>query len=116
MELKLRDGDYVPDGVGGLRRVSGKEALVQRILFRLTARRGYFPFCENLGSRLWLLGQVSAAQRQTAAVQYVTEALAEESGLTVDSVTLAEREKGVMDLTAAMSCAGESFSITLKIQ
>ena len=40
MELKLRNGDYVPDGVGGLKRVEGREALLQRVLFKLTARRG----------------------------------------------------------------------------
>ena len=27
MALMIRDGDYVPDGVGGLKRVSGREAL-----------------------------------------------------------------------------------------
>ena len=40
MELWLRDGDYVPDGRGGLVRSEGAEALLQRVLFRLCARRG----------------------------------------------------------------------------
>lgn len=57
MELKLRNGDYVPDGVGGLKRVEGREALLQRVLFKLTARRGAFPFLPELGSRLWQLGK-----------------------------------------------------------
>ena len=35
MELWLRDGDYVPDGRGGLVRSEGAEALLQRVLFRL---------------------------------------------------------------------------------
>lgn len=64
MELILRNGDYVPDGVGGLRRAAGQEALLQRVLFRLTARRGAFPFWEDLGSRLWQLGRLP---RQPAA-------------------------------------------------
>ena len=38
MELELRDGDYVADGVGGLRRVGGREALLQRVLFRQIGR------------------------------------------------------------------------------
>ena len=29
MELELRNGDYIADGVGGLRRVGGREALLQ---------------------------------------------------------------------------------------
>ena len=77
-ELELRDEDYVADGAGGLRRVTGDAALLQRVLFRLTARRGTFPFWETLGSRLWQLGRVSPAGRQAAARQYVAEALAEE--------------------------------------
>lgn len=40
MELKLQNGDYVPDGVGGLRRVWGREALLQRVFYKLMARPG----------------------------------------------------------------------------
>ena len=79
MGLCLRDGDYVPDGRGGLRRAEGREALLERALFRLTARRGTFPFLPELGSRLWQLGQVPADGRQSAAEQYVAEALAGEA-------------------------------------
>ena len=43
-ELKIRGGDYVADGVGGTVRVKGRDALLQRVLFRLTARRGGFRF------------------------------------------------------------------------
>ena len=50
MELELRNGDYAADGVGGLRRVRGREALLQRVLFRLTARRGLFPFGKPWGA------------------------------------------------------------------
>ena len=84
MELQLKHGDYVSDGAGGVRRVAGNEALLQRVLFRLTARRG------TLGSQLWKLGQVPAAKRQSAAKQYVAEALAEESGIQVERVELVE--------------------------
>ena len=68
MELELQNGDYVPDGIGGVRRVSGREALAQRIIFRLTARRGSFPFWPELGSRLYQLGSLLASQRAAAAV------------------------------------------------
>ena len=70
MELKLKNGDYVPDGMGGLQRVNGHEELLQRVLFCLTARRGMFPFGETLGSRLWQLGRLLPSQRQAAAEQY----------------------------------------------
>ena len=55
MELRLEQGDYVPNGAGGFQRLEGAEALLQRVLFRLTARRGQFPFLPELGSRLYAL-------------------------------------------------------------
>lgn len=94
MGLSLRNGDYVPDGTGGLRRTEGREALLEQVLFRLTARRGTFPFLPELGSRLWQLGQLPAARRQSAAEQYVAEALAAEPGLTVEQVILTESGGG----------------------
>ena len=94
MELKLEQGDYVPDGAGGFEALDGAQAALARALFRLTARRGQFPFLPELGSRLWRLGQVPAADRQSAAEQYVAEALAEEPGLVVEEVAMAETGGG----------------------
>ena len=115
MGLCLRSGDYVPDGTGGLRRADGQEALLERVLFRLTARRGTFPFLPEMGSRLWRLGQLPAAQRQSAAEQYVAEALAPEEGLTVDQVTLAESGGGRARVTASMTWRGDSLSVTVEV-
>ena len=114
MELQLKHGDYVSDGAGGVRRVAGNEALLQRVLFRLTARRGTFPFWETLGSQLWKLGQVPAAKRQSAAKQYVAEALAEED-LTVESVELEEQGDRTV-LTARLTWEGQALAVTLDIQ
>lgn len=78
MALMLRDGDYVPDGKGGLKTVEGKEELLERVLWKLTVCRGSFPFLPELGSRLHLLGRIKPSQRETMARQYVTEALSDE--------------------------------------
>ena len=67
METKLVNGDYVPDGLGGVERLSGADALLGRVLYRLTARRGQFPPLPELGSRLYLLGRETGANRLTAA-------------------------------------------------
>ena len=115
MELKLQNGDYVPDRVGGLQRVEGKEALLQRVLFRLTARRGTFPFLPELGSRLWQLGQLPAARRQSAAEQYVAEALAAEPGLTVEQVILTESGGGRAQVTVGLTWQGEALSVTVEV-
>ena len=50
MELKIRNGDYIADGIGGERRADGAEALLERALFRLSVRRGSFPFLPELGT------------------------------------------------------------------
>ena len=112
MELEMREGDYVPDGAGGVRRTFGAQALMQRVLFRLTARRGTFPLWPELGSRLWQLGRVPPAGRPAAARQYVAEALAEEP-VRVEQVTLSERE-GRGFLTARIQAEDQTLSVTVE--
>ena len=113
-ELKLQNGDYVPDGVGGLLRVEGREALLQRAMFKLTARRGAFPFLPELGSRLHRLGKVPLAQRQAAAAQYAAEAL-EGEALTVKSAALEPGAEGAMALTVDCVWRGEALPVTVEI-
>ena len=114
MELELREGDYVADSAGGLKRVCGREALLQRVLFRLTARRGAFPFWESLGSRLWELGSVPAAGRRAAARQYVAEALAEEP-VTVEDVTLEPGQDNTAAVSAFLRYEGEPLPVTVEV-
>lgn len=105
----------MPDGTGGLRRTEGREALLEQVLFRLTARRGTFPFLPELGSRLWQLGQLPAARRQSAAEQYVEEALAAEPGLTVEQVILTESGGGRAQVTVGLTWQGEALSVTVEV-
>lgn len=114
MDLKLQKGDYIPDGVGGLLRAEGREALLQRVLFKLTARRGAFPFLPELGSRLHQLGKVPPAQRQAAAAQYAAEAL-EGEALTVESAALEPGPEGTMTLTVNCLWQGEPLPVTIEI-
>ena len=115
MELELKNGDYVPDGIGGVHRVSGREALAQRVLFRLTARRGSFPFWPELGSRLYQLGSLPTSQRSAAAVQYVTEALAQEP-VDVEEVILTPQPGGTAELQARLSCQDTGLDVMLEVQ
>ncbi len=102
MELLLREGDYVADGRGGVVRLEGEEALLQRVLFRLTARRGGLPVLPELGSRLYLLGREPPEGRLSAARQYVAEALGEED-VTVESVELEQGAAGMLSLRVCLS-------------
>lgn len=74
-ENLLRGGDYVPDGFGGFVRLQEEEALLERALFKLTCRRGAFPFLPELGSRLRELGRLRPSARNAAARQYAAQAL-----------------------------------------
>jgi phage gp46-like protein len=115
MELVLQNGDYVSDGAAGVRSVQGQEALLQRVLFRLTAKRGTFPFWETLGSRLWQLGQLPVSARQAAAKQYVAEALEEERELTVEDVVLTQVSERT-SLTAELACGDGRLSVTMDLR
>ena len=114
MEAKLVNGDYVPDGLGGIVRRRGADALLQRVLFRLTARRGQFPPRPELGSRLYLLGRESAASRPSAARQYVAEALAQEE-VGVADVLLSHAGDGRAQVTVLLDYQGTELSVTLTV-
>ena len=108
------DGDYVPDGSGGLTTLSGGEEVLARVLFRLTARRGALPFLPRLGSRLGQLGRERPSARQALAAQYVAEALREEPELSVNSVELDQsRESGL--LTVRLDWRGEELTAQMAV-
>lgn len=112
MEWKLVNGDYVPDGMGGLTALTGGEEVLARTLYRLTARRGGLPFRPELGSRLYQLSREKPSARQALAAQYVAEALEEEPGLTVRSVELTQTgEPGL--LTVVLDWQGEKLTVRL---
>lgn len=114
MELRLLNGDYIPDGLGGVERCGGDEALLQRVLYRLTAHRGQFPMLPTLGSRLYLLGRESVPQRLSAARLYAAEALAEEA-VTVEDVALAPAGDGRNEVTVQLTHLGKDLSVTLTV-
>ncbi len=93
MELTLKNGDYVPNGSGGMEGGEGAQEVLNRVLFRLTARRGGLSFLPGLGSRLYEVLREKPSARLSAARQYVAQALAEED-VTVTDVRLTDTERG----------------------
>lgn len=110
-ELKIRDGDYVFDGVGGMVRVKGRDALLQRVLFKLTGKRNGFLFLKDLGSTLYALGGAAASQRQSEAKAAVVQALADEENLQVAQVELNGDQ-----LTVQLNYGGEELDLQLTVQ
>ena len=81
---------------------------------RLTGRRGQFPPLPELGSRLYLLGRETGANRLTAARQYVAEALAQEP-VTVEDVTLTAAGEGRVHLAVFLKYQGTDLAVTLTV-
>lgn len=114
LELKLVNGDYVPDGLGGLSRLTGVEAVAARVLYRLAARRGGLPFLPGLGSRLHLVLRERPSVWQDLCARYVAEALEEEPDLKVTGVELTPRGERA-DLTVRLEGQGEPLTVTMEL-
>ena len=114
MELKIRDRDYVSDGAGGLERADGWDEVLQRVLFKLSVRRGSFSLAPELGSELHLLWREKGESRATAAKQYIAEALADEPGLTLEDVTVREG-KDVLEVELALRSGTENAALRVTI-
>lgn len=116
MERKLSGGDYLPGSQGDVQSLDGAQALLQRVLFRLTARRGQFPFLPEMGSRLYQLcrdGKPSA--RSALARQYTVQALESEEDLTVTDVQWTQLEGSRGHLQVYLEWQGEPLSVSLDI-
>ena len=114
MELKRIDGDYVADGIGGLQRLYGTDAVIERVLFRLSVPKGSFSLLPELGSELHLLGREKSLARASAARQYVAAALREEKNVSVEDVSLAA-EGDALSLRAVLRIDGADTMLTLSL-
>lgn len=111
MELKLKNGDYLPDGAGGVEECSGAEEVLARVLFRLTARRGALPFLPELGSQLYRVLREKPSARLAAAKQYVAQALEEETEVRVTDVALTDTPQG-LEITVKLLWQGEELAVS----
>ena len=114
MEARIHDGEYIPDGLGGVVRCQGADALLERVLFRLSARRGGLPPLPKLGSRLYLLSREPISQRLSAARQYVAEALAEED-VSITDVILTPEKQGYIGIQVLLEYEGTELSASVTV-
>ena len=113
MERRLVQGDYVPDGAGGFCLEQGVEELLQRALFKLTARRGSFPFLPELGSRLYQLRRAKPVQWDSMARQYVAEALAGERELAVTEVAVRQAGERLWVQVRLKTADGQAWTVAV---
>lgn len=114
MENLLRNGDYVPDGFGGFVHLQQEEGLLARALFRLTCRRGSFPFLPELGSQLLALRAEKPSGRNAAARLYAQQAL-EGTGLRVENAQVTLVENGQARVELELSYAGETMTAEVTV-
>ncbi|MBE6957047.1 MAG: hypothetical protein E7450_06305 [Ruminococcaceae bacterium] len=113
-EWSMKDGDLVPDGAGGFVRLQGEAAVLQRVLFKLMARRGALPFLPELGSELHLLYREKPSARPSLCASYVAQAL-EGEDVTVTDVEYAE-EGDVGQVTVHLNWQGKDSVVTARLE
>lgn len=113
MSLRLRDGDYVSAESGDFVHCNESEEILERVLFKLTARRGQFPLLPELGSLLYRLPQEKPSARGALAKQYVEQALADEEELAVERV---DWDENTALLTAQLRWQGERLPVPLRLE
>ena len=110
MSLLLRNRDYARDGNGGVTAVSGGEALLNEALFRLTARRGSFPFLPRLGSRMGKLRREKPSDWDALARQFAVEALDGLEDVTVTGVRVRRDQDALLVMTDLL-WQGEALTV-----
>ena len=114
MENLLRDGDYVPNGFGGFTRLYGAQEVLAKALFKLTCRRGSFPFLPELGSRLQELGREKPSAREAAAKIFCASAL-RDMELEVDDVRLTQLPDGHARMEVWLTVEDEKQALEVRI-
>ena len=114
MAMKLVNGNYVPNERGGQEQISGTEAVMQRVLMKLKARRGGFALMPEFGSKLYLLSREKPSARQRAAEQYISEALADETEVNIVDVQVGEDDDGIC-IGITVNVGDSTASVSMKV-
>ena len=113
MELKLSEGRYAVKA-RTLDTVSGDAELAQRIMMKLTARRGKFWPKPDYGSRLYMLiNGERPSNRENAVRQYVAEALSDETGIELKDISISQTASDAIFIKLTFAYSDGSFSVEI---
>lgn len=115
MGILLKDGDYAADGTGSVLTAAGGDALINEVLFRLTARRGSFPFLPELGSRMYLLSREKPSAWQSVARQYAAEALSDLADVSVTDAAVSRTGEN-LTVMASLLWQGTDLTVTAQLE
>ena len=88
---------------------------VNEVLFRLTARRGSFPFLPELGSRMERLRREKPSGWEALARQFAVEALDGLEDVTVTGAAV-RREREALLVTVELLWQGERLSVSAQVE
>ncbi len=115
MELKLTDGKYTLGAYKAPDELDELDELLQRVVMKLKVRRGSFLPLPDYGSRLYLLPRTKPTGRETAARQYVLEALADETELDLATLELLQKAEGEAVLSLEFTYKGK-YTISVETE
>ena len=87
MDTALKDGDFYLGTTGKPIVISGIKELLQRVLIRLTVKKGSFIYDKNLGSNLYTLKNTNKDIKNQAIIM-VKEALVDIREIEVDDISV----------------------------
>lgn len=115
MSLRLRNRDYEVKHGRVTAAADEGEALLDEVLFRLTVRRGSFPFLPELGSRMYQLTREKPTAWESLAGQYAAEALAELPDLTVTGTRVNRTDSGV-SVAVELLWSGRPMTVAVQLE
>lgn len=115
MSLKLVNRDYAAGENGGVAVAQGGEELLGEAMFRLTARRGSFPFLRSLGSRMHLLRRTRPSEWDSLALQYAVEAMEDMEGVQVTGAA-ARRDGDGLLVTVELLWQGTELPVEVRLE
>lgn len=113
MSILLEQRDYVPDGMGGVTALSGSGAILNDVLFRLSARRGGFALLPEFGSRMYRLREEKPSARTALARQYAVEALSGMEDVTVTDAAVTV-SGGTLHIRVELLWQGQALAVELE--
>ena len=87
MDTALKDGDFYLGTTGKPIAISGIKELLQRVLIRLTVKKGSFIYDKDLGSNLYTLKNTNKDIKNQAIIM-VKEALADMREIEVEDISI----------------------------
>lgn len=115
MDTAVSNGDFLCNSKGTPINLAGYEELLQRVMIRLTVKKGSFVYDKSLGSRLYTL-KVTDGNIKERALALVREALIEIPEVAVNDVKIAlTNDKESLELTVILAVNNTEKEVVMTI-